>query len=90
MPRIKEEEVEVKVEDGESKYLCPDCHKRFLYSFNLGRHMATQECAKDVKVEDKEGREDSRGNDRQSAIAISESSDDDGMCTLFLSIYKNL
>ena len=75
MPRIKEEEVEVKVEDGESKYLCPDCHKRFLYSFNLGRHMATQECAKDVKVEDKEGSEDSRGNDRQSAIAISESSD---------------
>ena len=75
MPRVKEEEVEVKVEDGESKYLCPDCHKRFLYSFNLGRHMATQECAKDVKVEVTEGREGSRGNDRESAISISESSE---------------
>ena len=62
MLRVKEEEVEVKVEDGQSKYLCADCHKRFLYSFTLGRHMAAQECAKEVKVEEIARSEASAGN----------------------------
>jgi hypothetical protein len=59
---VKEEEVEVKVEDGQSKYLCPDCHKRFLYSFTLGRHMAAQECLKEVKLEEIASEKDHRGN----------------------------
>ena len=77
---VKEEVVDVKVEDGEeAKYACPVCKRRFLYMFNLGRHMAAQECIQvQVKSEQTQTLTQTQtrgGSDRESAIHIS---DDEG------------
>ena len=68
------EEATVKSETADdSQYKCPVCGKRFMYTFNLGRHMMEQNCAQ-VKAEERS----TRGLEGD-VITITDSSDDDGM-----------